>query len=432
MGDIRNAQLDLLTNTGQEFIEFKRFDKDGVYQETLVENVLLTVPDVVIPLHNDTTVEYLKPIKRVSLNTKTPKRNVVNNDPMFNYGGYRFNEETSTVVTNETVAGYTDLATSPQSLSGDRMLQNSRKNTITGSEPTGTELTSLDLSWSTDEDFCVVLNTNSLEVGFSYYVDNDSTLYDYFIAIQVTQVQNETGRTPGFRQWDFQNEVWHFTPTSLGGFQNDAKYFFLIRNNVFGKWQNFSKKFPPLIHSTNKIQVKAREIIYSNYTGSISHNKTFFDNVFVANYIEDTNDIFFENTRSGTNTITGEIEMKDVILSNELGTTISDKGVLDEYYTKKNGTTTTLTLENLITKEKLNDYRNYSKRFEGTFFNTNSEPIPISLHNKLWMNFRTNQEPVSAMIDNMTYSIKNNEYKIVCHLPNQDDDVASDVRINFD
>ena len=42
MGTIRNAQLDLLTNTGQEFIEFKRYNKDGVFQETLVEDVLLT------------------------------------------------------------------------------------------------------------------------------------------------------------------------------------------------------------------------------------------------------------------------------------------------------------------------------------------------------------------------------------------------------
>ena len=432
MGTIRNAQLDLLKNSGQEFLQFKRYDKDGVFQETLVEDVLLTAPDVIIPLYDDTTIEYLKPIKRVSSNTKTPKRNVVNNDPMFNYGGYRFNDETSTVVTNETVAGYTDLATSPQSLSGDRMLQSNEKNTITTSEPTGSELTGLDFSWSTDEDFCIVLNTNSLEVGFSYYVDSDSTLYDYFIAIQVTQVQDETGRTPGFRQWDFQDEVWHFTPTSSGGFQNDAKYFFLIRNSVFGKWQNFTKKFPPLLHPTNKIEVKAREIIYSNAAGTILHNKTFFDNVFVANYIEDTNDIFFENTRSGSEVLTGDIEMKDVILSNELGTTISDKGVLDDFYTSKNGSSTTTTLENLITKEKLNDFRDYSKRFEGTFFNTNPEPIPISLHNKLWINFQTNQEPVSAMIDNMTYSVKKNEYKIVCHQPNQDNDIPSGVRINFD
>ena len=41
MGTIRNAQLDLLRNSGQEFIQFKRYDKDGVYKETLVENVLL-------------------------------------------------------------------------------------------------------------------------------------------------------------------------------------------------------------------------------------------------------------------------------------------------------------------------------------------------------------------------------------------------------
>jgi len=64
MGTIRDAQLDLLTNSGQEFIQFKRYDKDGVYLETLVEDVLLTAPDEVIPIGNDMTVEYLTPIKK--------------------------------------------------------------------------------------------------------------------------------------------------------------------------------------------------------------------------------------------------------------------------------------------------------------------------------------------------------------------------------
>lgn len=429
MGDIRNAQLDLLTNTNQEFIEFKRYDKDGVFQETLVENVLLTAPDVIIPLYNDMTVEYLKPIKRVTTNTKTPKRNVVNNDPMFNYNGYRFNVETSVVSTNQAIIS---LGGKARSLTGDRFLLNTQKDTITTSTPTSTELNALSRAWSTDEDHCIVVNTNEVEVGFSYYVENTNTSHNYFIAIQVTNVQNETGKVAGFRQWDFENNVWHFTPTSSGGFQTDAEYFLLIRNNVYNKWQNWSMKFPPLLHPTNKVQVIAREIAYDDSAGTTDHDYLYFDNVFVANYLDVSNDIFFENTRSGSDTITGSIETKDVILSNELGTTVSDKGVLDEYVTLKNGTTTTATLENIITKEKLNDFRDYGKRFEGTFFNTNSEPIPISLHNKLWMNFRKNQEPVSAMIDNMTYSVKKNEYNIVCHLPNQDDDVASDVRINFD
>ena len=85
MGTIRNAQLDLLQNTNQEFIQFKRYDKDGVYKETLIENVLLTAPDVVIPINNDMTVEYLPPIKKAEYITKVDQLEDVHPNSHFMY-----------------------------------------------------------------------------------------------------------------------------------------------------------------------------------------------------------------------------------------------------------------------------------------------------------------------------------------------------------
>jgi len=45
----------------------------------------------------------------------------------------------------------------------------------------------------------------------------------------------------------------------------------------------------------------------------------------------------------------------------------------------------------------------------------------------LWINFGTTilQEPVSAIIDEMEYNVKQNLYRIVMHLPNADDDQAA-------
>jgi len=64
-------------------------------------------------------------------------------------------------------------------------------------------------------------------------------------------------------------------------------------------------------------------------------------------------------------------------------------------------------------------------KYEGTFRNINTKNI--GLHNKIWIDFGidTLQEPVSAYIDSMTFSVKDAEVRVNLHIPNQDDDVAS-------
>ena len=77
------------------------------------------------------------------------------------------------------------------------------------------------------------------------------------------------------------------------------------------------------------------------------------------------------------------------------------------------------------------DYRNYVVRYEGDVYN-NIE-APLSPHNKVWINFGTSvlQEPVSCYIDSLEYNMKRNTYKVVMHIPNQDDDESSDFVIRF-
>ena len=51
---------------------------------------------------------------------------------------------------------------------------------------------------------------------------------------------------------------------------------------------------------------------------------------------------------------------------------------------------------------------------------------PLTLNNRIWFNFGSTllQDSASSVIDQMQYNIKKNEYKIVTHIPNQDDDVS--------
>jgi len=77
-----------------------------------------------------------------------------------------------------------------------------------------------------------------------------------------------------------------------------------------------------------------------------------------------------------------------------------------------------------VLQEIINDFREPLKRYEGSFYKDDSDVVPIYFYNKLWVNFGTTvlQEPVSAIIDEMEFNVKQNEYRIVMHLPNQDDD----------
>jgi hypothetical protein len=78
----------------------------------------------------------------------------------------------------------------------------------------------------------------------------------------------------------------------------------------------------------------------------------------------------------------------------------------------------------VTTQNIANDFRSFVKRYDGLF--RNSRRKPLSIHNKLWVNFATkteNEQP--AIIDGLSYNVKKNEYKIKSHVPNDDDDVTT-------
>lgn len=77
-------------------------------------------------------------------------------------------------------------------------------------------------------------------------------------------------------------------------------------------------------------------------------------------------------------------------------------------------------LHEAILKQKINDFKTPIKRYEGTLYNNNSQPL--SMLSKVWVNFGENilQEVNSCIIDSLEYNVKKNEYDVVMHLPNSD------------
>lgn len=86
-------------------------------------------------------------------------------------------------------------------------------------------------------------------------------------------------------------------------------------------------------------------------------------------------------------------------------------------------------MANMKLQYVLNDHRNNLVKYSGTLYSNNI--TPLSVHNKIWVDFGTSilQEPVSCYIDGLTYNVKQNEYQVNMHVPNQDNDIAATLTI---
>lgn len=89
------------------------------------------------------------------------------------------------------------------------------------------------------------------------------------------------------------------------------------------------------------------------------------------------------------------------------------------------------TLERIVTQQKLNDYRNEFKYYEGSFVNISSDPIsPINKINIDWNNY---SETDNLIISGGSYDIKSGSFDIASYVPNQSTDIApQDGTLNAD
>ncbi len=437
MGTIRNAQLDLLTNSGQEFIQFKRFDKDGVYLETLVEDVLLTAPDEVIPIGNDMTVEYLPPIKKAEYITEIDAFEDVHPNSHFMYStstaSYRWDVGTCNFVSPSSGSNPKTFPLS-KNVYLDTTTTNASRTTSVGL--IGTTLQATTLNQSEIEALPQVNQKMPVKLEFEYFADTDSDDVEIEFRFELTYRFFYSGTGYDVEYNAQSNEF--VENTYVNNSYPERNYTSVQTNN---QWQKFTINIPPykagevdattIGQYTEKLYVDFRlgQPIVTGTTADF--NRLYIDNLKISEAVQTRSTAIMENKSRTTSVISNFYQSKDNILSNALKNSKHDGRILGDYVTRISPNAVK-PIDQLITQEMINDYREYVKRFEGTFFNTNPEPIPISLHNKLWMNFQTNQEPVSSIIDSMSYSLKKNEYKIVCHIPNQDDDVSADFQIKYE
>ena len=416
MGTIATAQNTLLTTTGEELVEYNVYDKDGNFVDTHSENILIEAPSLIKPINNDLTVEFLRPVKKVIRETNLKKLNIVNNDPMSNYGGFRMDFIDSNAVTRAQVE------VNSKALSGERLIKGLLAETDSGNiNPTS----ALDAVHNVGSLTSIRVG-NKYQVGFSYYIENtvSGADLDYYFALSVKLEADSKTFFYDFKANEFDERN-----------SRQAKHYKTFKDTNKDVWNNASAELEPITEidaQTANITVFISQPQYRNSTAFNGHTVYYIDNFFIDQIWDESKIFIAERNSSASNTLTGIHETEDLLLSNSLGASLFDGGFDGQFYTKKNGNSSYFKLDELITQEILNDYREYVKRFEGTFYNANPQPIPVALHNKLWLNFSTGGESISGYIDSMKYDVKSNQYSIVMHLPNQDDDFASTYKIRYE
>ncbi len=442
MGTFKTVQNQLLTSTQKELVDYNVYNTLGSFRRTEQKDVLIICPNQLVPLDKSMTVEYLRPINKVELSTKLKRRNISNNNPHFNYRERRWDISSSlvfggqTVSFNSSVVSDLNLSTDSdftkpvRALSAGKCLKNLNVGILTNTDdPTGSAIRLLVAPIiETVPDNTQVSFSFDLEMGFSYYVANTSNS-DYRLFVQIAYVD-------GTDKYPYNFTDGKFSDTAVTDALLEAKHFKTIRNGKVNQWQNYSTRLNAGVEGSKenfKILATIRAVTYSNNDAAQSHTATLIDNFFVGNNIDFGSQVISTRTRSDSdNTFTGIYEQTGRIFSQELDDSRYDIGVIGAFKSRLRVADNASRIEELLTQEILNDYREYVKRYEGTFYSSNLDPIPVAPHNKIWFKFNDLAEDITSYIDSMTYNVKRNEYEIVTHAPNQDDDLISSYQVTFE
>lgn len=409
--NIRASETANLVNNGTELPEFVIYNYQGTYQSTSNIEVLRKLPTDLTPLENTLVKEYLRPLNEVKITHETSQYLETN---QFQNSGF---ENGLTFWSTYTATA----TTSPGEISddfskqGNQSFKNSQTQTSTNTRKTLTGevsvVNSTHLGHTLKVNTYFDVNTNYGEVSFRWQLrieDNnpipplDPTYY-----------------------WNDSTESW--TTTAVINTQS-------IDEDP-DKWQEFKYDLGSFPYTGNLVLD-----LYEPYVqNSGGLNALYYDNITLefdrkdgdkrTDFYGKIDDFEYRRIRTSAN-LTGNIEITDLQLShNNYSNTLSTSGLIAR--PRDFNVNFATYMEKIVTQQVLNDYRTNLVRYEGKLYNLQNDPM--GLQNKIWIDFGSSvlREPVSCIIDSMTYNVKRNTYEVIMHLPNQDDDISSTFKATF-
>tara|TARA_R110000744_G_scaffold122279_1_gene227202 strand:+ start:1491 stop:2741 length:1251 start_codon:yes stop_codon:yes gene_type:complete len=416
MGSIQSEQSNLLQG-GTEQITYKVFNSEGVYIRTDDENILIKAPRSLKPIGGNLVIERERPLKKVEFVTdlkgiffKNQNANFINGDSRYIISSYA----------NKTLDVRSDTNETVDALTGGKYFF---CNDID-------ELRANLAMIAIDQQYDLISQGKPLEIGFNYFIKTTDEDEKYELNVMASLDETYAG-TGELKIYNFKQELWNNYPTSPT--DEDRKLTQTSTVNTWSKLKISVKQYDSSSVDTDvfvTVQINLPKLIGG---GSGNFQAIYIDNFYIGETNDTVNDkLISKRTQFPVNGIfSGEHKNEKNTISNVAKST-------DYFIGKYEGTfkrlrdSTAKALEQIVTAEMLNDYRNYLSRYEGTFQNISIEHI--GLHNKVHIDYggETYQDPVSCYIDAMKYDVKAAEYDMTLHMPNQNNDTTSSYVNIFD
>lgn len=371
---------------GTECIRYEIYGADGVYKSSLTENVLKTVPVELKSIGNDLVRQLKKPLKKYSLNIDSEfKKDDINDNASFEFEATKW----------DLVAPYTFDS---DSFNGEKALR----------------FTDVDTNVSTRTLKASSINTTAdtlegREYEFEFAVKILNTLFPasspgYTIRYFIENSREEIGTTT-YYYWNESTKAF-VTNTNGSITWNTVSY------TGSGEWQKFKVTTKPL-----DVSGVMRIGFALPYTTSANHVATLIDTAKVTEVdggknINEISSFITRQTYSASDTL----EHDKVYQGNVPNGYFSGNFLPTIVRFKRAQDAEAKTIEQIVTQQRINDFRSYLKSYEGTFYNA-LPYIAFSMHHKVFINFETLQETDSAIVDSLKYAAKKNTLSLMAHIP---------------
>ena len=386
-------------NAGEENIKYWKYNYQGTEIASETINKLATIPTTFQQVGNSLYKRVKRPYKKVTLNIDTSQEYELERNNFAN-GSFE-------LVGN----GWTDYT-------GNLTFDGFSKSGQRGAkfpDVSGSSQTTLALNYGYGFD-AIKVPVLKMSVYFenSSYPNELTSGFNYSIGWQVTKVSIFGGST---YYWDNTNSIWTLTST----------------------WNNFTT------NQTNQFVDFSQEIgecggffstevnIAVPFFSLVGHQNTHIDNVFIER--PDSENTKFKtkqvNRYQSTNNVS-ELYVNDNLIfeNNVFSTTASIYGSDYKKY-KRVQDSTGKKIEEIVSQQILNDFRNYLEIYEGSF-TTKSASNMIDLTNKIWLKMSTWTESDSGIVNKLKVNLKRNQYDIGFYIPHNYTDVANTYYENYE
>ena len=427
--NIRELITNRLSSMQNEFVNTLSFNYLGVANGGPTIPTVKIAPKDLIPLENNLTREYLQPLSSVSreLTTSQLGKSYWNNNPGFEYGSYGWNiiqqrAEISTDQIDRQGSKSMRLVNAPYS--GDFECFKTVRKFTQGGRQVNDRMSNEILG--------------NVKFNISYYIDSPIQ-----IPAQVRFViysGNSNLPHPDL-YWNNDDKIWQ-----VAYYINEVEIDEINTwNKISGTLKDPAENNNSLGHSTD---IRNLELIILNTTANQEQviNRTYFDNVsifqngdrFVLNRfqseLEKSNSSTIRSTRSTNNEYSSIKTFKTILLPADTVAMNKHWFRSRDKFANYNGgyvwdSMEYKTISEISNQNIMNDFRDFCIRYDGTFRGKMTKPL--SFENKIWFNWiDVLEDEQASIIDGLSYSVKSGKYKVISHVPNDDNDLNVSVRIS--